>query len=169
MAKGNGKANGEHAPAPEAQTIEQAAEESTAQKLMTCMIQRFREQKRPWAAMTEAEQRSELMSVEMAVRDAVTKAVRAIAADNRAVIMARLEKITVKDEIQAVCVLNKTDERRHELMDATGLAVMIIVADAEAHVAGTDKIEPDVKDQPGMPLGDPKDPSVFDNTAAGRA
>ena len=42
----------------------------------------------------------------------------------------QLVKATIKDKIQVQIDFSKLDEQRHELMDATGLTVSVVLADA---------------------------------------
>jgi hypothetical protein len=112
-------------------TIEFAAETVTGD-LRDFILDRLRheQEKRPWHLRSESAQRDTVHEVEAAVGDAVRRVVELIASGGRPAIKAKLESVTVKDGIKAVLVLSRFDEQRHGLVDATGSAVLIVVADS---------------------------------------
>jgi hypothetical protein len=128
-------------------------------------LDRVKQLQKPWQQMGEAEQRSLIYDAESAAADMVRKAVRILAAEGRKVIVAQLEQVTVKDGIKAVVTLSKHDACRHELVDAQGKDVLIVVADAGDHMGEKAAAKPDAEEPP-LPL---EDAPVFDNTEQGRA
>lgn len=130
------------------------------------LLDRLKQQQKPWEQMSEAEQADLIAQAEMAAGDMVRRAVRMIAAEGRKVIVAQLEQVTVKDGIKAVVTLSKHDACRHDLVDAQGKDVLIVVADAGDYMGAKGEAVPDA-DSPGLPLEDDK--PVFDNTTQGRA
>lgn len=119
-------------PEPEDQTLDLAAETLTGD-LRDFILDRLRHEqsKRPWHERSEADQRDTVHQVETAVRRAVTAAVEIIAAGGKRTIKATLESVTIKDGIKATLTMSKHDENRHNLADAQGSAVLIVVADPE--------------------------------------
>ncbi len=95
------------------------------------LLDRLRNFKKPWVAMTEDEQYSEINSAKEAADNLVRQTVRIIASEGRRCMTGDLEQITVKDGLKAVIKLSKFDPYRHELVDAQGQAVLIVVADSE--------------------------------------
>jgi len=85
---------------------------------------------------------------ERASREIIKDAVGMIAAEGRVTIVAELESVAIKDGIKAVCTLPKSSEQRHDLYDAQGKQVLIVVASAEAFLHG-DMPRPDL-DQPPL-------------------
>lgn len=133
------------------------------------LLDRVKHIPKPWQAMSEQEQRDMIYSVEEAAVDLIRRAVRIIAAEGRMAITAQLEQVTVKDGIKAVVTLSKHDPFRHELVDAQGKDVLIVVADASSHMGQQDEARPDNLREPGLPLDGDDDKPVFDNTAQGQA
>jgi hypothetical protein len=129
------------------------------------LLDRVKHIQKPWQQMSEQEQRDMIFAAEDAAGNLVRNAVRIIAAEGRKVITAQLEQVTVKDGIKAVCTLSKHDPFRHELVDAQGKDVLIVVADASAHMGQQDDAKPDNLREPGLPLDN--DQPVFDNTSHG--
>ena len=55
----------------------------------------------------------------------------------------------MKDGIKAVVTLPKSDAQRHELFDAAGQAVLLIVGGASEFYGGSSEVKPD-PDQPAL-------------------
>jgi hypothetical protein len=81
--------------------------------------------------MSESEQRDQIERCRNAAHNLVANAVKIIASEGRKAIVGNLLQVTRKDTIKAVCEFAKTDEMRHELFDAQGSIVLLVVADAE--------------------------------------
>lgn len=92
---------------------------------------RHEQSKRPWDQRSEADQKDTVHRVDASVRAVVRKAVEQMAGHGRSVIKAVIEKAEVKDGIKAVLTLGRDDKHRHQLLDAVGYAVMIVVADPD--------------------------------------
>jgi hypothetical protein len=90
---------------------------------------RYEQDKRPWNARGEDEQRRTVQVVEEAVRKHVTAAIEIIAAGGRRTVSAVLSQVLVKDGLKGVIELSRFDDRRHQLIDSVGSRVLIVVAD----------------------------------------
>jgi glutamate 5-kinase len=137
---------------PDDTTIDIAAETLTGD-MRDFMLDRLRHEqnKRPWHERSEAEQRDTVHQVESACREMARKAVEIIAAGGLRTIKATIEQVTVKDGIKATLTMSKFDENRHNLIDATGSTVLIVVADPEDFTGERAPVE--IKpDNPGLPL-----------------
>lgn len=101
-----------------------------------------------WKIMKQEEQADMIDGCERIARNLVTEAVRMIAANGRTVIPALLEQCTIKDGVKAVLTMSQHDPHRHELTDAVGKPVLVVVADASQYMGGGDqpKPEPDQSD-----------------------
>jgi hypothetical protein len=117
--------------------------------LMACMIDEFKTAPDVWQKMPEHQQQDLIYRVQQRVQESVRVAVEIIASDNRPTIVATVEIVTVKDGIKAVVTLPKSDAQRHELFDAAGMAVLLIVGGAAGYYGGTDQVQPD-PDQPAL-------------------
>lgn len=117
--------------------------------LMACLIDEFKAAPRVWQEMPEHQQQDMIYRVQDRVQQAIKDAVEIIASDNRPTIVATVESVTVKDGIKAVVTLPKSDAQRHELFDAAGQAVLLIVAGAKGFYGGTDQVQAD-PDQPAL-------------------
>jgi hypothetical protein len=136
----------------------QLARETMTGDLRDCILDFLKHEKNPlpWNMQTEEQQSDAIHKVTDAVTRAVEKAVALIAADGRQVIEAILDQVTVKDEIKAVCKVSKSNALRHDLMDATGYSVLLVVSDAGVYKG---------ERKPALP--EPNEPPLFDQTDAG--
>jgi len=155
-------------PTPEAETNEAAVvEEDTiltlsaktlAGDLRDFILDRLKHDHSPlpWNVRPEADQRDAINRATSAAERIVQRAVEVIAADGRKVIKATLVKVAVKDVIQGVVEMLKSDAQRHDFFDATGSEVMIVVADASAFLGARGEVKVD-KDQKSLPIPTPEE------------
>ncbi len=112
---------------------------------------RHEQDKRPWHLRSEAQQRETVSRVEQAAHAWVRRAVELIAAGGRRTIRATIEQVVIKDGIKAVLTMSKFDELRHNLVDAQGSSVLVVVAEPEQFEGERDPVA--IKpDQPDMPF-----------------
>lgn len=123
--------------------------------LASWLVDRLRQQPKTYGEMSEQEQRETIESATMAVNSMLRRAVALIAADDRKVIVAEVEKVEFKDGIKAVISCSKSSEYRHDLADAQGQTVLIVVADADKYLGGE------------RPEAEPDQGALFDKTGMG--
>jgi len=111
--------------------------------LMSCIVDELRHSERHWSELSEDDQRQVIYRIESRVRANVKQAVEIIASADRPTIVATVEQVTVKDGIKAVLTLPKSDGQRHELFDAAGRSVLLIVGGASEYMGGADQVQPD--------------------------
>lgn len=108
-----------------------------------------------WQKMDEISQQDVIDRVRRRVAYNVTQAIHIIASDERPTIVANLEQITVKNGVKAVMQLSKKDPSFHDLADATGEDLLIVLPHVEQYTGQEVSIEAD-PDQP--PLLDDMEP-----------
>lgn len=128
----------------------------------------------PWHMRPEAEQREIAERAETSARYFVSRVVKLIAAEGRKVIVGTVKRVVVKDGIEATITCSKTDALRHELMDAQGDEVLLVVSGAEQFegARGPVRINPDQKalfdddeqDGSGNPDDSEEDPDADPDT-----
>jgi hypothetical protein len=96
------------------------------------MLELVRDQREPWHKLSESQQSYVAQRIEDRCRETVNTAVTLIAGRDFAAIPATLKECKIKDGIEAKVVLSRYDENRHELLDASGSEILIILADAKA-------------------------------------
>lgn len=122
--------------------VEMAAETMTGDLLAAC-VDELKIQRDVWSKLSEEEQQEAIYRLSSRITDNVRQAVEIIASGNRPTIVATVESVTVKDGIKAVLTLQKHDAHRHELVDAAGQSVLLIVAGASEFYGGTENVKPD--------------------------
>ncbi len=135
-------------------TISAIAADTMLGDLMACLIDEFKTAPDVWQKMPEYQQQDVIYRVQQRVQENIRAAVEIIASANRPTIVATVESVTVKDGIKAVLTLPKSDAQRHELFDASGQTVLLIVGGASEYYGGASEVRPD-PDQPALNgLGD---------------
>lgn len=116
--------------------------------LRDAMLDRFKNTKRPWAAMTEKEQAEVANAFDSAARHLVTRATQIIAAGGRQTIVATVDSITVKDGIKVVAKVPMNEESLLQLGLAQGHAILIVAASSEKFDGESNppEIDPDQQD-----------------------
>lgn len=150
------KKNGADAPAEPAaeQSVDNPiviATETMLGDLMKLCVDELKVAKDVWPKLSQFDQDYAIERIERRCKDAVEQAVRILASEARASILATLESVTAKDQIKAVLTLSKGDPQRHGLLDACGQPVLIVLASTEQFEGGKDAVKSD-PDQPALPL-----------------
>ena len=123
--------------------VVELARETMLGDLMSLVIEELKAAPDVWQRLPEHKQDAVIGRVHQRVGEAVRQAVELMAANGRTAIPATLEQVTVKDAYKAVLTLRKDDPSRHELVDATGRSVMIVVADPTEFSGGAGDVKAD--------------------------
>lgn len=140
-----------------AAAVEMAAETMTGDLLAAC-IDELKIQRDVWPKLGEEEQQEAIYRLTARITENVRQAVEIIASANRPTIVATVESVTVKDGIKAVLTLQKHDEHRHELVDAAGTSVLLIVGGASEYYGGTEKVKADPDQKTLNGFGESEEP-----------
>jgi hypothetical protein len=130
------------------ETATSIAAETMTGDLMACLIDELKAAPDVWQKLPEDAQQELIYRIQSRVQENVRIAVEIIASDNRPTIVATVESVTVKEGIKAVVTLPKSDAQRHELFDAAGMSVLLIVGGASQYYGGADQVQPDPNQQP---------------------
>jgi hypothetical protein len=118
--------------------------------LLKVVMQEMRTMPFSWAMLPEKDQQKIIDRVKEKTEEAVRQTVKMIAADARPHLVADVESVTFKDGIKAVLSVAKQAADRHELSDAVGTMVLIVLPHIEKHLGGeAPKAD---KDQPDLPI-----------------
>jgi len=134
------------------ETVSSVAQETMVGDLRDVCLQIIRNPSltgKAWKDMSEAQQRDVAQQITDRVSDAVIKSVRIIAANGQRQIIGTLEQVTNKDGMKSVIKTSAHDELRHELNDAVGSCVAIVLTGAEEYIGVGEKVKID-KDQPEL-------------------
>jgi ribosome modulation factor len=105
-----------------------------------------------WVKIPKKKQDDIIDRLRNRVADRVKMAVHLLSSQGRTTVVGNLEQITIKDGAKAVIKISKSAESLHQLYDAAGLDVIVVVANAADHTGGMDEIKGEA-DQRGLDLG----------------
>ncbi|MTI13809.1 DNA translocase FtsK [Sansalvadorimonas verongulae] len=97
-----------------------------------------------WQKLPEVQQQEVIDRVQKQCQSAVVQAVHIIASQDRATLNATVDTVTFKDGVKAVLKMPGNTPGRHDLADAEGEIVMIVIPETEAYLGGeTPEADPD--------------------------
>ncbi|AOJ88306.1 cell division protein FtsK [Burkholderia sp. MSMB0856] len=105
-----------------------------------------------WVKLSEKKQNDVIDRLRKRVDNLVKMAVHLIASDGRIVVQGDLDQITIKDGVKAVVKFGGTAPNLHELYDASGKSVLVVVANPADHTGGMEEVRGE-SDQRGLDLG----------------
>lgn len=105
--------------------------------------------KKTWKEMSEQEQRQTVDIIEKRVHTAVVRAIDIVSAEGQRHVKAILKSVTVKDGIKIAAECVKSTELRHELMDAQGDTVLVVMTGVDRFIGERKGVKFD-KDQPDL-------------------
>lgn len=132
--------------------VREMTAETIGADLLQSMLTEIRLLPKPWEALTKAKQDEIIDRLRNRVEDNVKMAIHILAADGRTIVVGELDQITIKNGIKVVVTVGAKQENLHEMYDATGKSVLMIVSDVKDHMVGTKDIEGEV-DQRGLNMG----------------
>lgn len=147
MAKQDKKTN----QGKEATAVQEFAQEELAGKLLAMCVGQLEGLKNPWNMTSEKNQEVVLNKMREVIDKGVHNAVLVIATQRRQALHATVEGVTFKDGIKATLSLSKAEPGRHELADAEGSTVLLIIANPEQFAGGAEKVQAK-PDQNPLPL-----------------
>ncbi len=105
-----------------------------------------------WPKLSKSKQDDIIDRLRDRVVHNVKMGVHLLAAEGRTVVAGDLDQITIKDGVKAVVKFSPSAQSLHQLYEAAGKAVLVIVAGADDHTAGMHEISGE-SDQRAMDLG----------------
>lgn len=141
---------------PPAEPIELIAE-TLLGELLKATVEEIKAAPDVWQKLSERAQQDVIDRMTAKLATLLQRAVELIASDARPTIVADVESVTFKDGIKAVVTCSKANPARHELADAAGCTVLLVIADAGAYLGGTEVVQadPDQQNWLGSPPGTP--------------
>jgi hypothetical protein len=139
------------------ETLEMTAQ-SIGKDLLSGLVQEMKLLPDVWVKISKAKQDDIIERLRKRVEVNVKMAVHLVASEGRTVIAGDLEQITIKDGVKAVCKFSQHAPNMHEMFDAAGKAILLVVANPADHTGGMDEIKGE-SDQRAMDLGKEYDPN----------
>lgn len=127
------------------------AAETMLGDLMGAIIDEIKAVDMPWHLTSKHDQEDTIERVEKRSKAIILRLAEIIASGNRPTITATLDAVTVKDGIKATLTMSRAAVQRHELIDAQGSEVLVVVMNSDQYGGGEKpKAQPD---QRPLPLG----------------
>lgn len=120
--------------------------------LLSALVTELKLRPAVWAKLPQKKQDDIIDRLRDRVETNVKMAVHMLSAQGRTVVVGDLEQITIKDGAKAVIKVARSAESLHELYDAQGKAVLLVVSDAGEHTGGMGEVTGEA-DQRAMDLG----------------
>jgi ribosome modulation factor len=125
--------------------------------LLSGLVTELRLLPKPWPELPKGKQDDIIDRLRARVETNVKMAVHLLAAQGRTVVTGDLDAITIKDGVKATVKFSSAAPNLHELYDANGKAVLVVVANAADHLGGINEVQGEA-DQRAMNLGNEYDP-----------
>ena len=130
-------------------------EESAGKKILQALITELRLESPRFASHVPEKQQEVIDRLRSQVEAVVNEAVLGIAARAFTAVNATVESLTFKDGAKLVLTLQRTGDGVHQLADAVGGSVMVVLASSEEFVGGMHQVKP-VSPQRDLLDGDSK-------------
>jgi hypothetical protein len=132
----------------EAQEVAYMTEQTIGKDLLSALLDEIRNMPNVWQKLGQEDQQDIIDRLSSRVDDNCRTAVNLIASQGRIVVTGALEQITIKDGVKAVVKFGQYDPNMHELYDAQGKAVLVVVVDHKEHTGGMGEIKADPDQNP---------------------
>jgi len=142
----------------DAKTIMSMTADTVGKDLLSALVTEIKLLPDVWAKTSQAKQDDVIDRLRRRVEDNVKMAVHLIASEGRVVVAGDLDQITIKDGVKAVVKFSSAAPNLQELYEASGKAVIVVVANPAQYTGGIDKVRGEA-DQRAMDLGHEYDPN----------
>jgi len=143
--------------APDPKAILNMTADTIGKDLLSALVTELKLLPDAWPKLPKAKQDDIIDRLRNRVGDNVRMAVHLLASQGRTVVVGDLDAITIKDGVKATVKFSAVAPNLHELYDANGKAVLVVVANAGDHLGGMDAVQGE-SDQRAMNLGNEYDP-----------
>jgi len=126
--------------------------DSIGKDLLSALVTEVKLLPDTWPKLSQKRQDDIIDRLRKRVESSVSMAVHLLAAQGRVTVCGDLDQITIKDGVKAVVKFSPAAASLHQLYEAAGKAVLVIVAAADDHTAGMGEIAGEA-DQRAMDLG----------------
>ncbi|MFP3756819.1 MULTISPECIES: Rmf/CrpP family protein [unclassified Cupriavidus] len=121
--------------------------------LLSALVLEMKMMPDTWVKLSEKKQNDVIDRLRSRVDASVKMAVHLIAANGRTVVQGDLDKITIKDGAQALIKIGKSVSALHELAEAQGQAVLLVLSGGESqYTRGMDEVRGE-SDQRAFEMG----------------
>lgn len=136
----------------EPQDFRQMTADTIGKDLLGALLAELKLLPDPWPKLSQRKQDDIIGRLRSRIESNVRMAVHMLAAQGRTVVAGDLDQITIKDGVKAVVKFGAGAPNLHELFEAAGMAVLVVVASPAEALAGIGDIKGEA-DQRAMDLG----------------
>lgn len=140
--------------------------ETIGRDLLQALVQEIKLLPDVWVKISKSKQDDVIDRLRSRVETNIKMAVHLLAAEGRTVVAGDLDQITIKDGVKAVVKFSSAAANLHELYEASGMAVLVVVANPNQNMGGMDEVVGE-SDQRGIDLGHEYDPKATGEGMAG--
>ena len=126
--------------------------DTVGKDLLSALVAEIKLLPDPWPKLPKAKQDDIIDRLRSRVDANVKMAVHLMASQGRTVVAGDLDQITIKDGVKAVVKFSPAAPSLHQLYEAAGKAVLVVVSGSEDHTSGMDEVQGEA-DQRAMDLG----------------
>ncbi|MDR0250673.1 MAG: hypothetical protein LBI35_05115 [Burkholderiales bacterium] len=126
--------------------------------ILSALVQEIKLLPDAWPKLSKAMQDDVIERLRKRVETNVKMAVHLIASEGRTIVAGDLDQITIKDGVKAVVKFSNAAPNLSELYEASGKAVLVVVANPSQHTGGMDEVRGEA-DQRAMDLGQEYNPN----------
>lgn len=121
-----------------------AAGEHLGRDLLTAVLDEVKTMQNVWQKMSEHDQEQSLFRLKNRIRSSVSEAVRIIASKNRPELRAHVKKVVFSDSgVEGQLTISKKQIGRHDLSDAQGEDVLIVISNVDEYSNTMDEVTAD--------------------------
>ncbi len=132
--------------------------DTVGRDILQALVQEIKLLPDVWVKISKSKQDDVIDRLRSRVETNIKMAVHLLAAEGRTVVAGDLDQITIKDGVKAVVKFSSVAANLHELYEASGMAVLVVVANPKENLVGMDEVRGE-SDQRGIDLGHEYDPS----------
>lgn len=119
---------------PTEESTQELASEQLLAELMSIALDELKLGNEPWQRLSQNAQDDAIERVEKRCKAAVQQTVHLISSRGFVRMPATLDQLVAKDGLKATLSLNKLDPHRHELLDAQGSVITLVLASASQFI-----------------------------------
>jgi len=133
------------------------AQANLGRDLLKAMVDVIRTAQKPWHAISQAEQEQLIDRLRDETDDMVRKAINTLLTGEFPAVGGKVHQVVFSGGIKCTLIIDALAKYRHELADAEGTNVLVVVADPAEYLQSMDQVKADA-DQPDMfePTGEPE-------------
>jgi hypothetical protein len=130
---------------------DELARRNLGKSLLVALVDELRAAPDVWQKCSEAQQEAVLERLTARITHEAGRAIITLQSADLPSVKGTLESVTIKDGAKLTIKVGLLSPSLHDVIDATGATVIVVLADPEQFTASAEDVQPDA-DQPSLPL-----------------